>query len=73
MKFYLHTINGRAAGFHGEQICFAQNGCGWKAPLVKDLNTIRKQQKQTRKWRKEMGYDFEPMDYDYVIVLEDER
>jgi len=54
----------------GEQIIYAEKRC-WKAPLVKDLKTIRKQQRATFKFRKQFGEDYDPKTqdkYDYVIV-----
>jgi len=69
-KYYLHTIDGKPAGFDGDQICYAQKGKGWSAPLVKDLKTIRKEQKKTFKFRKKFKekYDKYQDEYDYVIV-----
>ena len=70
VKYYLHTIKGEPAGWGGEQIIYAEKRC-WKAPLVKDLKTIRKQQKQTFKFRKQFGEEYDPKiqdKYDYVVV-----
>lgn len=69
-KYYLHTIKGEPAGWCGEQIVYASKRY-WKAPLVKDLKTIRKQQKATFKFRKQFNEDYHPKTqtkYDYVIV-----
>lgn len=63
---YLHTMNGRPAGWFEEQICYA-NALGWYAPLVKDLKTIRKQQNLSIKFRRKMGW-FEETNYSYVKV-----
>lgn len=69
MRLYLHTINGRPAGFGNEQICYASNNRSkWKAKPIKDLATIRKQQKQTFEFRKEQGYSFDESEYSYVII-----
>ncbi len=67
VKYYLHTMNGEPAGFGEEDkmIFFAQRGKGWGAPLVKDLKTIRKQQKISKKTRGEEHNNFE---HDYVVV-----
>jgi len=69
-KYYLHTIEGKPAGFDGDQICYADKGKGWASPLVKDLKTIRKQQKKTFKFRVQFKekYDKYQDKYDYVIV-----
>lgn len=67
MKYYLHTLDGKPAGFAGEQICYAQDGPGWKAPLAKDLKTIRREQKMSFKFRKEKGWDLD-LRYGYVIL-----
>lgn len=72
MKFYLHTLEGKPAGFDGEQICYAGKGHDrWKAPLVQDLKTIREQQKKTFEYRKKNfkeTFDKYQTTYDYVIV-----
>ena len=69
-KYYLHTLEGKPAGFDGEQICYASKGNGWFVPLVKDLKTIRRQQQQTFEFRKKLKekYDKYQTTYDYVIV-----
>lgn len=71
MRYYLHTIDGKPAGFTGNQICFASKGNGWKAPLVKDLKTIRKEQRLSLKWRIAQGFK-DLGGYNYVIVSDDE-
>ena len=71
MKMYLHTIEGKPAGFDGEQICYAQTGKGWHAPLVKTLKQIRREQLKTINFRKKAFGEDEINNlirYDYVIV-----
>lgn len=69
-KYYLHTLEGKPAGFDGDQIAYASKGKGWFVPLVKDLKTIRRQQQQTFEFRKKFNeeYDKYQTTYDYVIV-----
>jgi len=70
VKYYLHTINGKPAGWGGEQRTYAGKRC-WRAPLVEDLKTIRKQQRATFKFRKQFGEEYDPKnqdEYDYVVV-----
>ena len=81
MKVYLHTIDKRPAGFDGTQLVFVtkKRGSTNLLPLVKDLKTVRQQQKATIKYRKEnwgeeyiqdsnMAFTDGRTTYDYVIM-----
>lgn len=72
MKMYLHTIDGKPAGYSesNKQIVFANsNGrLKWKAKPVKDLKQIKEEQKKTFEFRKNNGYSFEREEYDYVLI-----
>jgi len=66
IKYYLHTIDGRPAGFDKYQICYANKN--WMAKAVKDLKTIRKEQRLTIKFRKKNGHYAEGDEDDYSYV-----
>ena len=72
MKMYLHTINGRPAGFSetDKQIVFANRNSRtkWKAKPVKDLKQIKEEQRKTFEFRKKNNYSFKEFEYDYVII-----
>lgn len=54
-NIYVHTINGALAFYvDGEQICYLNDGAVIGA---KDLKTIHKQQKLSKKWRSDQGFD----------------
>jgi len=74
MKMYLHTIDGRPAGFFESddtnQICYAHKNSKmkWNAKPVKDLKQIKEEQKKTFEFRKKEGYYLKEEEYSYVII-----
>ena len=72
MKLYLHTIDGRPAGFskNDKQIVYANKNTTtkWKAKPVKDLRQIKEEQKKTFEFRKKNNYSYEESEYNYVII-----
>lgn len=67
-KYYMHTINGRPAAFHGSQICYWWHGAKKNKPkMCTSLAQIRSQQKKTKKYREKLGCGM-LHDYGYIIV-----
>lgn len=62
---YMHTMDGRPAHFVENQIWFVNPRSA--AMLVPDRLTIRKQQRASRRWRKQQGFDAAIV-YGYVRV-----
>lgn len=65
---YIHTINGKVAGFNGNQICYANRPRinGWHPIAVNSLKEIREEQNKSKKYRKDRNYP--DTDYSYVII-----
>lgn len=70
MKMYMHILNDKPAFFDGEQIVYMSRGRKInKIRIVKDLKTIRRQQRLCEIFRKSIGcYDFNTINYSYVII-----
>ena len=72
MKMYLHTIDGRPAGFSESdgQIVHALSNKRTKfcAKPVKTLAEIKKQQEITFEYRRKKGFDVEKGSYRYVVI-----
>ena len=69
---FMHTIDGRPAGFDGEQVVFATHHPHWQdrpypVRLVASLRTIRAQQERSRSYRASAGF-FDEWDYGYAYV-----
>ena len=63
IKVFIHTINGLPAQYYeGGQICYGSRRSGIKT--VNTLAQIKKEQRATNKWRKKLGYDTHPLDYE---------
>jgi hypothetical protein len=65
--YYLHTLDGKPAGYSGEQIVFAMK-FGRPVPLCGSLREIRMQQRLSEQWRMKRGYRAEPYVYGYKRV-----
>ena len=52
---YIHTINGKAGAFDGQQICDASFYGSANAPAY-SLKQIQKERQKTIKWRQEQGF-----------------
>jgi len=64
---YLHTLDGVLASYEqGEQVCFLMNGSSLK--IVSSLREIRVQQKSSRRWRKDRGFQEDSSTYGYLRV-----
>ena len=65
---YLHTIDNKPAAFEGTQICFL-NFYGEAFALASSLKQIRKEQRATKKYRRQMGFAYDENRYGYFRVL----
>lgn len=54
-RLYIHLLDNQPVRFSGEQICFAGH-ISFPVKPVKDLKTIKKEQKMSAKWRKGKGF-----------------
>lgn len=64
--YYMHTINGFPGIFSDGQICYAAY-YGKPNRLQASLKDIRKQQRQSRKYRESKGW-FDRFDYNHIRV-----
>lgn len=69
MSKYIHTLDGRPAYFD-EQLWYAPNGISLERLLVKDLKTVRKQQKMSEEWRAEQNMPVYNVRVGYLRVKE---
>jgi hypothetical protein len=60
--YYMHTIAGMPASFCKDQICYAVF-FGPPNKLCRNLAQIRRERRQTIKWRKEQGLDNDVGEY----------
>jgi hypothetical protein len=65
--YYLHTLDGKPAGYNGEQIVFAM-AFGRPVPLCLSRREIKMQQRLSEQWRAKKGYGPEPYIYGYKRV-----
>ena len=72
--FYMHTLNGRPAYYDGTKIVFAMRGGYVRRGqwLCESLDEIRKQQRQSFRWRRDQGLD-NRWDHGYVRMHVSER
>lgn len=64
MNIYIHTLNGRPAGFDGERVCYAWR----KMPVATSLKQIREEQRISAEWYGE------PTDvYGYILASVSEQ
>jgi len=65
---YIHTLEGKVAGFDEEQIVFAPKPRknGWHPKAITNLNQIKLEQRKSKRFRKSHGFD--DTSYSYVIV-----
>ncbi len=72
MKMYLHTINGKPAGFseNDKQIVYANGNprIKWDAKPVRTLKQIKSEQEKAFEFRKKNNYAYEESEYSYVII-----
>ena len=66
-SYYMPTIDGRPAEFDGTQIVF-MNVYGKPNEVCRSLKEIRRQQKQSIKWRSNFGVDPTLGKYGYFRV-----
>ena len=64
--YYMHTIDGQPATFDGDQICFAHPRHG--NPLRRSLAEIKADRKRTERYRRTLGFRFEPKIYGHIRV-----
>ncbi len=72
MSYYLHTLNGKPAGFYDGQICYA-SFYGKPTPLCSSLKQIKEEQAASRKWRREQGWVVSHSEYGHRRVAPQEE